>query len=91
MHSAPTGLPAATMAPGSAIRLTQRADGSWDGYAAKFSTAGRGLWKRYVGSTAGAHDDRGGICRGPAGGRYSAGETDSAGADPQGMVVKLRR
>lgn len=68
-----------------------RADGSWDGYATKFSPAGRSLWKRYVGSTAGADDDLGDICLGPAGTLFAAGEADWDGADPQGVVLKLRR
>jgi hypothetical protein len=69
----------------------ERADKSWDGYAAKFSPGGRSLWKRYVGSASGAVDDLGGICLGPAGALYAAGAADSDGADPKGMVVKLRR
>lgn len=69
----------------------ERADTSWDGYAAKFSPGGRSLWKRYVGAAAGVDDDLGGICLGPAGYLYAAGAADSDGADPQGMVVKLRR
>ena len=67
-----------------------RAQGTWDGYVTKYSARGRSLWKRYVGA-AGVQDGVNSIRLGPSGTLYAAGEADYLGADPAGLIAKLRR
>jgi hypothetical protein len=64
--------------------------GGWDLLAAKYSPAGRRLWRSTAGF-AGSEDTLKAICLGGPGYVYAAGVAGWEGADSRGVVVKLRR
>ena len=67
-----------------------QAPGARRGLVARYAPRGGARWVRRVATGSTADEYLAAVCRGPEGGVYAVGTAD-LGAEPKGLVVRLRR